>query len=57
MVGAIVWHVQRGEGANIFLNLILALLAGFVAYGRWRLNPLPDRSALPASGQQSGGSG
>jgi hypothetical protein len=49
MVGGIVWHVQRGEGVNIFVNLILAVLAGFVAYGRWRLNPLPDRSALPNS--------
>ena len=43
MVGAIVWHVQRGEVVNIFSNLILAVLAGFVAYGRWRLSPLPDR--------------
>ena len=45
MIGAMVWHVQRGEVVNIFLNLILAVLAGFVAYGRWRLRPLPDRSA------------
>ena len=43
MIGAIVWHVQRGEVVNIFSNLILAVLAGFVAYGRWRLSPLPDR--------------
>lgn len=47
MVGAMVWHVQRGEVANIFVNLLLAVLAGFVAYGRWRLSPLPDRNALP----------
>jgi uncharacterized membrane protein len=46
MVGAMVWHVQRGEVANIFQNLILAALAGFVAYGRWRLKPLPDRRTL-----------
>lgn len=46
MVGAVVWHVQRGEAANIFLNLILAVLAGFVAYGRWRLKPLPGRITL-----------
>lgn len=46
MVGAIVWHIQRGEVMNIFLNLILAVLAGFVAYGRWRLKPLPQRSAV-----------
>jgi uncharacterized membrane protein YphA (DoxX/SURF4 family) len=46
MVGAMVWHVQRGEVMNILLNLILAVLAAVVAYGRWRLKPLPDRGAL-----------
>ena len=40
MVGAIVWHVQREEFPNIVLNVILALIAAFVAYGRWRLRPL-----------------
>jgi uncharacterized membrane protein len=44
MIGAMVWHIQRGEVVNIFLNLILAVLAGFVAYGRWRLRPLADRT-------------
>ncbi|MDX1523472.1 MAG: DoxX family protein [Anaerolineae bacterium] len=46
MVGAMVWHVQRGEVVNIFLNLILAALAGFIAYGRWRVRPLRDRNTL-----------
>ncbi len=49
MIGAMVWHLQRGEMGNIFLNLFLAALAGFVAYGRWRLVPLRDRSASPES--------
>ena len=40
MVGAIVWHAQREEFPNIVLNVILAAIAGFVAYGRWRLRPL-----------------
>ena len=40
MVGAIVWHAQREEFPNIVLNLILAAIAAFVAYGRWRLRPL-----------------
>jgi putative oxidoreductase len=44
MIGAMVWHIQRGEVSNIFINLILVGLAGFIAYGRWRLSPLPDRS-------------
>jgi hypothetical protein len=49
MVGALVWHLQRGEFQNIFFNLVLAILAGFVAYGRWRLSPLPDRTARPST--------
>ena len=40
MVGAIVWHAQREEFPNIVLNVILAVIAVFVAYGRWRLRPL-----------------
>ncbi len=45
MVGALTWHIQRGEMQNVAFNVILALLVGFVAYGRWRLSPLADRSA------------
>jgi len=48
MIGAMIWHLQRGEVQNIFTNVILALLVGFVAYGRWRLRPLLERGA-PAS--------
>jgi uncharacterized membrane protein YphA (DoxX/SURF4 family) len=44
MIGAIVWHIQRGEFSNIMVNIILAIFAGFIAYGRWRLSPLVDRS-------------
>jgi hypothetical protein len=43
MVGAMVWHIGRGEVANIILNIILALLVGFVTYGRWKLKPIPER--------------
>ena len=49
MIGAIVWHLARGEFQNIFVNLILALLAAFVAYGRWRLSPLQDRERTAAA--------
>jgi len=44
MIGAIVWHLQRGETGNIMFNVILAVIAGFIAYGRWKLIPLADRS-------------
>ena len=46
MLGAAVWHIQRGEYPNIVMNLILAGLAAFVAYGRWKLSPLKDRAAV-----------
>ena len=46
MIGAMGWHLQRGEMISIFPNLILAALAGFIAYGRWRLRSLPDRRAV-----------
>lgn len=45
MVGAAVWHLGRNEISNIPGNLILGVVAGFVAYGRWRLRPLPGRKA------------
>jgi uncharacterized membrane protein len=43
MAGAIVWHLGRGESASIVMNMTLAILAAFVAYGRWRLKPIPPR--------------
>ncbi len=44
MIAAAVWHVQRGEVSNIVLNLVNAAILSFIAYGRWRLVPLKDRS-------------
>ncbi|NUM43335.1 MAG: DoxX family protein [Anaerolineales bacterium] len=44
MFGAATWHLQRAEFAQIVGNLILAGIAGFVAYGRWKLRPLKDRA-------------
>jgi len=40
MVLAFVWHAQRGETVNMGGNVVIALLMGFVAYGRLRLQPL-----------------
>jgi hypothetical protein len=45
MAGVMVWHLGRGELASIVMNMTLAVLAAFVAYGRWRLKPIPARSA------------
>ena len=43
MIGAIIWHLQRGEFSNIMFNVVLAVISGFIAYGRWKLSPLKDR--------------
>jgi hypothetical protein len=47
-VGAIVWHFQRGQVQNIFANLILATLASFATYGRFRLSPSLEQSLTPS---------
>lgn len=50
MVGAAVWHFPRGEMLNTGMNVVVIVLTGFVAYGRWRLNPIEARSG--AGGDQ-----
>lgn len=42
MVGAASWHLYRGEYVNIAQNAILAILVGFLAYGRSKLVPLTN---------------
>ena len=43
MIGAAVWHISRGEAAQIVLNVINAAILGFIGYGRQRLHPLESR--------------
>ena len=43
MLGAIVWHFQRGEFINIGMNVFLAGMMVFIAYGSTKLSPLQDR--------------
>ncbi len=45
MVGAIIYHLTRGETQNLVINIILAALLFFIYYGRTRLAPLTDRNA------------
>jgi len=47
--GAMSWMYELPTGIHYFSGTaeILAALAGFVTYGRWRLSPLPNRSASP----------
>jgi uncharacterized membrane protein len=44
MVGAIIWHLMRGESQNLIVNLFNIALLAFVAYGRARLRPIPERA-------------
>jgi len=45
MLGAVVWHLGREEYREIVTNLVGAGLMSYVAYARWRIRPLPTRSA------------
>jgi DoxX-like family len=47
MVGAISFHVQRGEAANTPFNFLLAGSSAFVAWGRLRQAPIAPRSSGP----------
>ena len=49
MIGAIAFTVASGDIAAALIPLIVGLLAAFVAYGRWRLAPLGERSRLQHS--------
>ena len=40
MTGATIVTLVIGGGATVLIPLVVGLLAGFVAYGRWRLAPL-----------------
>lgn len=43
MLGAVLYHLPRGESQNMVFNLVIAALMGFVAYGRWRVSPLKEQ--------------
>lgn len=45
MLGAAIWNIPRVEIQNAVMNIFFGGLAAFVAYGRWKLKPLQDRSA------------
>ena len=40
MIGATVYTLAAGEIASTPMPLVVGILAGFVAYGRWKLTPL-----------------
>lgn len=49
MIGATVLMFENGGATKALTPLVTLLLSALVAYGRWRLAPLPDRSGVSAS--------
>jgi len=49
MALAIPFHILRGEGSAVVINLVLGTLAALVALGRARWAPIADRSAATRS--------
>jgi uncharacterized membrane protein YphA (DoxX/SURF4 family) len=45
MIGATVIGFMIGPASGALLPLIVAVLAAFIAYGRWRLVPHPEKSS------------
>jgi hypothetical protein len=43
MILAIPFHVLKGEASVIWIRALLAALAVFVAWGRWRKAPIAGR--------------
>ncbi len=44
MIGATVVTLMSGAIATALIPFVVGLFAAFVAYGRWRLTPLPGKS-------------
>src|SRR4051812_4780662 len=46
MIGAIILHFSRGETSSAITTIILLVLLTFVAYQRWKVRPIPTRTAV-----------
>ena len=49
MVGAMIYHAGRAEVINIALNIVVAAVMAYIAYGRWALSPFPADRARSAT--------
>jgi uncharacterized membrane protein YphA (DoxX/SURF4 family) len=49
MFGATWITLAGGQGAAAIIPVIVALLSGFVAYSRWRMNPSRESSRVPVN--------
>ena len=46
MIGATVLHIARAENSSAVTTFILLVLVVFVAYTRWKVIPIPARTAV-----------
>lgn len=44
MVGAVIYHLARGEFQNVVSNLLWIAVGAFIAWGRTKRHPLPART-------------
>lgn len=51
VASATVLHLTRGEYSSAGTTVMLFILAGFVAYGRWRLRPITPRQRETHAGR------
>ena len=49
MTGAVILHLKRGEVSSAITTAILFVLLAVVAYMRWRVRPIPPRTAVPVA--------
>ncbi|WP_343634282.1 DoxX family protein [Fluviicola sp.] len=43
MISASIFHICRGEASQIGFNIVFGAIAAFVAYGRFKLAPIPSK--------------
>ena len=43
MISASIFHICRGEATQIGFNVVFGIIAGFVAYGRFRIAPIQQK--------------
>jgi uncharacterized membrane protein YphA (DoxX/SURF4 family) len=46
MISATIFHVYRGETSSAITTAVLLLIATFVAYQRWKVNPILPRGSV-----------
>ena len=47
MIGATVLHIQRAETSSAITTAVLFVLLTFVAYMRWKVQPIRPRASVP----------